>query len=358
MGLTSIEWTDISLNPIRARCKDGKQRVAGHFCQKISAGCANCYSSNFQPRFKMPTFPGTNKTPEDVGVEVFLDDDVLKSLLSRRKPAKVFWCDMSDLFGEWVPFEWIDKCFAVMALTPHLTHQILTKRPERMAKYTYEYATPRRWWQAAPPEITGAKSVYDYGWNNTLPNVWLGCSCENQEAADKRIPHLLKCPAAVRFLSCEPLLGPIDLKPAFIRNFHDEISAGYPGLELPEHLQCHLGRLGWVIVGGESGARARPMHPDWARSVRDQCVAAGVPFFFKQWGAWYPIDGISEFMDYVEKKPIWFTADGAIDEKVYKGELPALGDGEWMVRIGKGNAGRVLDGKEWDEMPEIAAGVT
>jgi hypothetical protein len=135
MNATSIEWTDLSVNPIRARRLDGKQRVPGHFCQKISPGCANCYASRTQPRFGLPQFPGTNKSPADMGVELFLDQKVLESVLKRRKPAKLFWFDMTDAFGDWVPFEWLDQCFAVMALTPHLTHQVLTKRPERMADY-------------------------------------------------------------------------------------------------------------------------------------------------------------------------------------------------------------------------------
>ena len=145
MATTSIEWTDFSHNPIRARLKDaahagvtkgGYGSGVGHYCEKISSGCAKCYSSTAQKRFRMPEFPGAKGMPLVGGnVEVFLDEARLVEPLSWRKPRKVFICDMTDPFGQWVPFEWIDRIFAVMALTPHITWQILTKRPERMAEF-------------------------------------------------------------------------------------------------------------------------------------------------------------------------------------------------------------------------------
>jgi protein gp37 len=165
-----------------------------------------------------------------------------------------------------------------------------------------------------------------------LPNVWLGTSVENQEQADKRIPHLLKCPAAVRFLSVEPLLGPIDLKLRSVLlgnrggwvNVNGEIGT-LPGIN-------------WVIVGGESGAGARPMHPDWARAIRDQCAAADVPFFFKQWGEYLP-------------QRDWLTIEKTRD--VVRQFVTV--NGCRMFRVGKHAAGRLLDGREWNDMPRVAA---
>src|SRR5262245_53283923 len=129
MAETSIEWTDHSINPIRARTADG----VGHYCQKVSPGCANCYASRLQPRFGMPEFKGTGDPPGDR--ERFLDESKLAEVLRRKKPTRYFWCDMTDLFGAWVPDEWIDECFSVMGATPQHTHQVLTKRPERMLAY-------------------------------------------------------------------------------------------------------------------------------------------------------------------------------------------------------------------------------
>jgi protein gp37 len=193
---------------------------------------------------------------------------------------------MSDLFHEQVPFEFVDKVFAVMALSPQHTFQILTKRPERMR----DYAT-NGFGRLADAIIRMRRERGDHSavvplphvqpgapwW--PLPNVWLGTSVEDQRAADERIPHLLNTPAAVRFLSCEPLIGPVRIT-RFLAACGD-----------PEHR--HTGRcesyfpgerVGWVIAGGESGPKHRPMNSDWARSLRDQCVRADVPFFFKQWG--------------------------------------------------------------------------
>ncbi|HXJ42484.1 MAG TPA: phage Gp37/Gp68 family protein, partial [Bryobacteraceae bacterium] len=254
VNITSIEWTDRSVNPIRARRIDNKNRVPGHFCTKKSSGCANCYSSRMQVRFGMPGFPGISKTPADMGIEVYLDDNVLKTVLALRKPSRIFWCDMTDMLGEWVPDNWIDKCFAVMGLTPQHTHQVLTKRAGRMAQYLTSAETMLRVFGSMGEIVAGTpqERLMDDPAEWPLSNVWLGTSCENQETADERIPHLRQTPAAVRFVSAEPLLGPVTL---------------------------NLDGIAWVICGGESGQGARPMHQDWARSLRDQCAVADVPFF-------------------------------------------------------------------------------
>jgi protein gp37 len=222
-----------------------------------------------------------------------------------RKPRKVFVNSMSDLFHADVPDEFIARVWAVMSNAPRHTFQILTKRHGRMRSllssarfldlFDIEWCALPDWNDRLPdPDRTPISHLND----GPLPNVWLGVSVEDQQRADLRIPALLDTPAAVRFLSCEPLLGPVDLSPWL----DIEVDCGDPSDGCPRPA------LGWVIVGGESGRGARPMHPGWARSLRDQCIAAGVPFHFKQWG----------------------------------GRTPKA-------------AGRMLDGRTWDEYPERAA---
>ncbi len=180
-------------------------------------------------------------------------------------------------------------------------------------------------------------------WGAGWPNVWLGTTVENQAEADRRIPHLLKVPAARRFLSCEPLLAPLDL--ASLKSWHPCCIPEYggDGMELIPVLQS----IDWVIVGGESSAHARPMHPDWARSLRDQCTAAGVPFHFKQWGEWAPSG--DWYADHPVSLPLrtWagdqWTDDGAAD-------------GEWVAKVGKKAAGRLLDGVEHNGFPSTPPG--
>ncbi len=365
MNKTSIEWCDLSVNPLRARKIDGSNRVPGHFCQKISPGCANCYSSGFQPRFGMSQFPGITKGPDDLGEEVYLDEEVLASVLRRKKPATIFWCDMTDLFGSWVPFEWIDKCFAIMAMTPHLTHIVLTKRAQRMAEYfngtrrdgftrgyiALHYGRPGRCFPRIwkPGLMPYEQNEHKMPW--PLPNVWLGVSAEDQPRLDERIPLLLQSPAAVRFLSCEPLLGPVDL--LRVRNWqHGESFAtrsalhATDGLNLGREIPGRDQRIDWVICGGESGSGARPMHPAWVRSLRDQCFRAGVAFFFKQWGAWEGADG-------GDPRNGWQTI-GISGRLLPMMPGPESRDEEprAVVRlVGKGAAGRLLDGQEWSEFP-------
>jgi len=272
---TSIQWADFSSNPIRARLRDGSNRIPGHYCQKISSGCANCYASRYQPRVGMPKFGAVG--PVDPNVEIFLDEKELQRLLTSRKISgkRVFMCDMTDMFGEWVPFEMIDKLFAVFALRPDVTFQVLTKRPERMAEYLNNMRVRVNIPKAAS---MGSGMCIDMGrfWRAAgwpLPNVWLGTSVENQAAADERIPYLLRCQAAVRFLSCEPMIWPVDL----VSWLPYESSRGWDGVMPP--------KVSFIITGGESGAQARPCNIEWIRSIRDQCKAAGVACFIKQLGA-------------------------------------------------------------------------
>lgn len=330
-----IEWTNASWNPVRG-------------CSRVSEGCRNCYAEIMAARFSGPGQWGEGlatmvrsadgKTDHRwTGKVVAAPDHVLTQPLRWRKPRRIFVNSTSDLFHEGLPDAVIDRVFAVMALCPQHTFQVLTKRPERMRAYFAGIRDRHIGWLGARP--LGAWVIYaraealasnlgsKYGgvpfaaalnkakpkdfhlmrdqW--PLPNVWLGTSVEDQATADARIPHLLDTPAAVRFISAEPLLGPVDLHSALCRETGS----------CPTCPAC-LGGIHWVIVGGESGPGARPMHPDWARSLRGQCAAAGVPFFFKQWGEWAPNE--SQGADYAQ-------------------------------RIGKCAAGRLLDGVTHDAMP-------
>jgi protein gp37 len=276
---TSIEWTDHSINPLRARLRglDGDLQPVvniGHYCEKVSPGCKNCYSSAFQPRFGMPTFQEQRR----LDVEHWLDSSKLVEVLKRRKPTKWFWCDMTDMFGEWVPIDHIAKCFAAMAATPWHTHQVLTKRPKRMRKAVKRlYLNDGELLLEAAGDVAGLISACHVGqdeWQFPLANVWLGTSVEDQARADDRIPELLETPAAVRFISAEPLLEEVTIWAFLQGEVRDKSLAILGGPPMPG--------LDWCITGAESGNGARPMQEAWVRSLRDQCSAAGVSFFYKQ----------------------------------------------------------------------------
>ncbi len=324
---TPIEWTDASWNPVRARnLETGK---VGWFCTHASDGCRFCYAETFNRRLGT----GIDYRAQDRDkVEIFLDEKTLQQPLHWRRPRRIFTLSMSDLFGEFIDDEWIDRVFAVMALCPQHTFQVLTKRAGRMR----EYALAHNGMGNGP--ICRAINAIPAGLGNRhgalempLPNVWLGVSVEDQPRADERIPLLLDTPAAKRFLSCEPLLGPIDLtrlcvlpqKPGSIRaGIHvDALRNKHCESGLPRG----LGGIDWIICGGESGPGARPMDPVWARSLRDQCQAAGTAFFMKQWGEWHP-----DALRYTDTQ----------------GRSPPP-----SMRIGKRAAGRLLDGIEHSEFP-------
>lgn len=330
---SDIEWTDATWNPVTG-------------CTKVSAGCKHCYAERI---FHRP-YPGRNFT------DVRCHPERLDQPLRWRKPRRIFVNSMSDLFHEDVADDFIDRVFAVMALAHQHTFQVLTKRPQRMLQYVddepHERITdlileidPDAWHKHrynvfdADFDEDGAVDMIT-AWCPPN-NVWFGVSVEDQPTADDRIPLLLQTPASVRFLSCEPLLGPINLDGIVSRTPPDR-----PGYDLAfSALRTgHFvpSKIDWVIVGGESGPNARPMHPDWARSVRDQCQAAGVPFFFKQWGEWVPdIAGMAIYHDGSTKRG---RAYG--DPK-----QPADPDRAYVMRVGKKVAGRALDGRTWDEYP-------
>ncbi len=352
--MTKIEWTEQTWNPIVG-------------CSIVSPGCTNCYAMKMARRIgrmsatQFPHYDGLTKMVNGnavwTGKLAQAGDHILTAPLRRRKPTMYFVNSMSDLFHEDVPDEWIDRVFAVMALTPQHTFQVLTKRAARMRRYMAAPGVERRIYELVCDLVTVDRiadviliapgtddriappgtRIYLGRW--PLSNVWLGVSAERQQEADARIPDLLATPAAVRFVSAESLLGPIDFTRIGIRcatggSMHLDSLTGrvrdLSGFE-PRQDGERANAIDWIIVGGESGAGARPMHPDWVRSIRDQCTAAGTAFFFKQWGEWAPetlqVERGGELSDY---------------------------DGGEMKRFGKRLAGRTLDGHEWMEWPTKA----
>jgi protein gp37 len=247
---TDIEWSEYVWNPVRG-------------CTKISPGCKHCYAETFAERFR-----GVKGHAYEQGFDVRLVPEALDLPLRWKKPRRVFVNSMSDLFHEQVPSTFIAKVFATMAQAPQHTFQVLTKRVERMRAWMADSVISMH---AAC--IPGHLYLPNRGATWPLPNVWLGVSCEDQATVDTRIPRLLTTPAAVRFVSCEPLLGPVDLT---------RIDYGVKGF-------CDNGRdtrLDWIIVGGESGPKARSCNVAWVRSILAQCKAARIPAFCKQLGAY------------------------------------------------------------------------
>jgi len=292
MGDTDIQWTGKTWNPLRG-------------CTEISPGCAHCYAAAVAARFSGPGLPYEGLAYFDDNGKAHwtgklrIVPEKLAEPLHWRKPAKIFVNSMSDLFHEKVPFTFVDEVFAIMASCERHTFQVLTKRPERMARYFSErslgdvYTNILCLADAEPAygpsphdrlrsilKITDMWSLRDGkpsrhapppAW--PLPNVWLGVSVEDQKRADERIPHLLRTPAAIRFLSIEPMLEAIDLN-----RMETMCETWRKGFTIGTYLD-------WVIVGGESGHNARPLDLAWARSIRDQCKSAGVAFFMKQCGS-------------------------------------------------------------------------
>lgn len=276
MGKTKIEWATDVWNPVTG-------------CTKVSQGCKHCYAERFARRMG-----------KDFS-QVELHPERMAAPLHWKKPRRVFVNSMSDLFHERVPDEFIWDILRVAIEAKHHTFLILTKRAERMLAFF-----GRTYWRLSRPD-----------------NIWFGVSVEDQRTADERIPLLLKTPVAKRFISAEPLLGAIDLR-QYLPLLVDTLDG-------PKNLIGYPPMLDWVIVGGESGPGARPMHPDWARSIRDQCQAVGVPFFFKQWGEW------------TAEYPQISMANRA----------STFQQGSSFYRVGKRLAGRLLDGVEWSAFPPM-----
>lgn len=356
---THIEWTDATWNPVTG-------------CSKVSAGCKHCYAERDWAR--LSANPKTRYYGREF-TDVRCHAAVLDLPLRWTKPRRIFVNSMSDLFHPDVPDEFIDKVFAIMGACQFHIFQVLTKRPERMLAYFNERWQPAPEWSQRDRHAAVEKKVMEIAgrhispfvldtegetrydqierefyymeipdearfWTEEglsrfksaswpFPNVWLGVSIEDQATADERVPLLLQTPAAVRWISAEPLLedvtifsleGPIDV---------------YPEMKSP---------IDWVVAGGESGPKARPMHLEWARSLRDQCAAAGVPFLFKQWGEYLPAE-----LDECPCGPPaahWMWADGA-PWTTFDGQRGV----PLFRRVGKKLAGRLLDGVEHNGYP-------
>lgn len=380
---TGIEWSDATWNPVTG-------------CTRVSEGCRNCYAERLAATrlAHLPAYDGVARmTPEGprwTGLVRF-DTDRLAIPLRWRKPRRVFVNSMSDLFHEALTNEEIAAVFGVMAACPQHVFQILTKRPARMLEWfgwVESMSRDRAWPWCRVCMLRYISPSHDsYGPQTRtpwpLPNVWLGVSAEDQATADDRIPILLQTPAAVRWVSAEPLLGPIDVRPwvggrtsmhmsASVegalanRNFRGLLDGD--GRELSEAeaeaqlraLQQHGVRLiaangcddfdpetgcrghsrpqlDWIVVGGESGPGARPMHPDWPRSIRDQCQSAGAAFLFKQWGEAAPFCALPPDIQHQLQAPSELTGEPFEPATLY--------------RVGKHAAGRMLDGRTWDEYP-------
>lgn len=306
MENSKIEWCDHTFNPWVG-------------CVKVSDGCNNCYAEALMDK----RFGRVAWGPGPKGVRVRTSAHYWKQplLWNKRaeqegKRARVFCASLADVFEDKQDQpeidDWLGDLFRLIVATPYLDWLLLTKRPENV----------------------NLKVMFNAPGSELPGNVWIGTSVENQAQADKRIPELLEIPARVHFLSMEPLLGPVDLKPVMgIR----EVG----GIDRYEHIYADwIWHLDWIIVGGESGPNARPMHPKWVISIQKQCAESGTPFFFKQWGEWLP------------NNQVWPT-----DYKFKSGELVKLWEpgvtGFHSRKIGKKEAGRLLDGVEWNQLPEV-----
>lgn len=332
MGETKIEWT-------ATRHADGTVTPGFSFnpwigCTRVSAGCVNCYAEAFAKRYGKaewgPTAERVRTSPSNWR-KPFLWNRKAKQ---EGRRYKVFCSSLADVFEDNPQIEqWRYELFNMILDTKHLDWLLLTKRPEDIKPALQAMSVLKR------------DNVWDHLWlRGHFPHVWIGTSVETQEMAERRIPELLKVPASVRFLSCEPLLGSLDLTPWLTVC----PSCGAPDSDSP-YIGCgycdaypDARGISWIIVGGESGPKARPMHPDWSRSLRDQCRATGVPFFFKQWGQFVPVGQTAE--PWYNEGEIMFAAD-------------KLTVGRFIRLASKNDAGRQLDGREWNEMPrgEIVA---
>jgi len=340
MNKTGIEYLDYTWNPIAMRCA------------MVSPACDNCWHLAVADRLaKNPTI-SDEKRAAYAGTGPFVIDKKELEAPSRRKTPSVIGVQfMGDLFHESVKFEWF-KAIMDMICDPSYawnhTFIMLTKRPRRMMEFFKRLG----WWYQED--------------GSCFPHVWIGVTAENQRCADERIPILLQIPAALHFVSVEPMLGPIHLKRTVCLGCGKDINQRDCGCPAGTADQFRYGGtrqekphwpVDWVPCGGESGSDAHPMHPDWPRSLRDQCVAAGVPFMFKQWGEW-----ISGKFDRRKGKMVCDKAlEGEYVERIFwanpgtpKIKLWDEADHYWTnasALVGKKKAGRLLDGKIWDQMP-------
>lgn len=344
---TKIEWADHTFNPWEG-------------CQKVGPGCDHCYAEARNARFAggqaINWGPGApRRRTSEANWHQPLKWNLQAARLGIR--YRVFCASLADVFDNEVPPEWRADLFALIARTPHLDWLILTKRIGNVSKFYAEMKQLADEEEMSIPSYLLAMHDQSDYWEKQggvfpawpLPNVWLGATIVNQAEADRDIPKLLAVPAAKRFLSMEPLLGQVDITP-FLWGKNEAIDTICQNC--PRNADCECGyhtrkamkmaAIDWVIVGGESGPGARPMHPDWARSLRDQCQAAGVPFLFKQWGEWAPVSGVCsrENSAFADTKSPYIWREKPLGQSVIR-----------LGRIGKKAAGRLLDGRIWDEVP-------
>jgi protein gp37 len=318
---SKIEWCDHTFNPWRG-------------CTKVSPGCANCYAETLSHRNPTvlgewaPYFVQCTNCGKRFDQRNPPEDHTCHYKWQIRTRPRVFCASLADWLDDEVPIEWLARLMEIIMLTPNLDWLLLTKRPHnwnhRITAALAEVERITGDWPDRDPETRTGMMINDWLGENPPPNVWIGTSVEDQPRAEERISQLLSIPARIRFLSCEPLLGPVELL---------DTETGWPFFDLSGHPTLH-----WIIAGGESGHHARPMHPDWARSLRDQCQAASVPFLFKQWGEWLPGCQYQEG----DRERFKETAQHSFD----------LDTHSWWV--GKKAAGRQLDGRTWDQFPDSA----
>jgi protein gp37 len=311
MANTGIEYGQVAWNPVTG-------------CTKISEACQNCWAERMSKRLA-----GRCGYDKDEPFKVTLHPDRLDQPLKWKKPRTVLVSFMGDLFHEDVPTTFIDQVLEIIASCPQHTFLALTKRPENLEHKIYGTTTDNPFRQL--------------GGGDYLANLWLGVTAENQARADERIPILLQIPAAKRFVSVEPMLGPVDLTQidiggnVWINSLTGDCKSYHPYGGMWKMSESK-NKLDWVICGGESGPGARPMHPDWVRSLRDQCITADVPFWFKQWGEYCAPSQMPP-----ETYRAWDYHHGT--ENCWKEDDPS----PW--RVGKKKAGRLLDGQEWQQKP-------
>ncbi|ORV13539.1 phage Gp37/Gp68 family protein [Mycolicibacterium canariasense] len=369
MADTAIEWATKVWNPTTG-------------CDRVSPGCDHCYALTMAKRLKGMGHPKYQRDGDPrtsgPGFGAAHHPAVLSDPFKWRKPQRVFVNSMSDLFHKAIPDEFIAGVWSVMKRNPDHTFMVLTKRHDRMRSLVSSPEFREMVFTLGGVGCGQAGGHLEHFRQWPVPNVWLGVSTENQRWADIRIPALLDTPAAVRFISAEPLLYQVLLRQAWLHPIMKNPTPENNALGRRIAKERGVGLIDWVIAGGESGRGARPMNPRWARSLRDQCVAAGVPFFLKQWGEWGPAPWK------IDRDPDEFTLD-------YKARAEALGashaftgglytddHGDWvenfmelshkpwsverapeapslaegMKRWGKKAAGRELDGRTWDQFPE------
>lgn len=334
---TKIEWArnadgsqGETWNPIQAGRIDGHLNASitgklGTGCTKVSPGCNACYAGTMNRRFY-----GNDYSYKSKPSEWTIDEKILELPMRTQEPTTFFVASMCDLFHETIPASIQEDVLQIMLDNSHHLFLLLTKRPESMRDSLNAFYADR----SVPP----------------MDNVWCGVSAENQEMADERIPLLLDTPAAKRFVSCEPLLGPVDLK--------KWLPVCVPGTEthLFSYRNGYQPFVNWAIVGGESGPKARPMHPMWVLALRGQCEQAGIPFFFKQWGQYKPL---CRYYSLNDVKREWALSQPHVIVN-FNGSIWHDMDGQpnpdycpWIMRrTNKKAAGRLLMGNEYNQMPE------